>query len=151
MLLVDNLSFLFLHLLFTDLLPHTVAESLSVRIFCGIISINCGQFYSVGLPAPSSLTTNCSASNPVWGLPAGGPAEWMEGSMCRGKATFFPAVRYQMQSLNWSCTIIDVALQARCGRLFVQFPGSTKKKKKKALFSESTAVFKSGINDYKKV
>lgn len=75
-LLLDNHSFPFLFLFHQlsnpCLLLYTVTESLC-QVFHGTISINCGWFYSVGWHCLTLLTTNCSASNAVWGLPAWNP------------------------------------------------------------------------------
>lgn len=68
--LLDNLTFLFPQLSHLCLLPCTVTES-PCQVFCGTISINCGgQFYSAGWHRLTLITTNCSASNAVWGPPA---------------------------------------------------------------------------------
>lgn len=69
LLLLGNLSFLFLLCSISCLLPYHVTESLC-QVFHGTISINCGHFYSVGWHCLTLLTANCSACNAVWGPPA---------------------------------------------------------------------------------
>lgn len=83
--LLDNLSFPFTSTFRSS--SHQVTESLC-QDFHGTISINCGQFYSVGWHCLTLLTTNCSASNAVWGPPAWNPAERMGGWKCRWKGSF---------------------------------------------------------------
>lgn len=105
--LLDNTSFLFYQLADPDS-SLWVTESLC-QDFGGTISINCGQFYSVGWRCLTLLTTNCSAFDAVWGPPAWNWAEWM-GELNVQVKEYFPSCRemshattWLVRKINWLC------------------------------------------------
>lgn len=80
---------------------------------------------------------------------------WVNGAggwTCGWKGAFFLTVWNHMQPPDLRSKLIDFALQARCERLLVQFPGTRKKKKQlparepQQSLVESSSVFESGNN-----